>query len=993
MLPTPPVFTRHTGVTQEHPSALGAGLISSPATSLPPVNWASIGQAAPVHIPLGIRDSDDRLPLADIVVVTWTSAEWFALDRVFVNSDQAGDFAIDRDWKNAWLPYTRGATDYTADPKSGELWGMFQFVKIADRSGRLWRVLLFKSNSHLAHPPWIGGLTAMLRHLLEDTKADRIYTIGTAGGARLNQRLGDSVVTNTTLLDLIRPENTGDPDNGNIYRCPTWFPATAMLTDVEGRLLFKMNQIVTPQSLDDLFTQLRTLHPSDPGLAELRLEDLLNDALRPESLGTPKVQVLKDVPLLTTDFYFIAAGESADAYSFLEMDDAIIAREANKLGVRFACVRNISDPIVRKQSDKGTPISDAVRVDWSGLIYTTFGLHTSYNGALATWATIAGEGTTAYDPARGTPAPFHDDPLEVKLAFEVTACGSCDFFWPKDRKQQPYGPYTAFDFDVNVPYTAKPGNGTGPQPWVTGRTRAPDFPNGEVIDGCRKAPIMTIGINPNMTSFSPSQAGAAWAYPHFSSDNGTDEWTKNAWYYRYRTVFQERLTLDFVKRFILPEGQVIAIRSGHVVSGARPTSSPAWSVTVRYDGDPSDTILTLPGQQGDFPYMILFDVYPPNNVFAAGDIIAGKLAVPQGIQVEVMQQQQGYYMQFVPVLQRFQETVRKAGHTTAELRIGEDVAQLDMVACASPHWNAGFLGGSPDSIAKIVDNCVTKNAWAIKQMVQTRPAILYIVSQSSWNMFHGAFGNYVRRDVPLPANPVDKDYTLLRETTDPAHPAYIEFDVTVDGQQYKSRTRLVITPHFSYSSFFLPQFRISPDDWAALKQAQALGCAALTPANGFTILAFDPKYPSAYTCVQLSADVANATVARAWLKQQFPAVSEKLEQGYYDPHAMMASVLDEMYAAGGLSWKDKGDGTGYLTRNEGSCQFCSNRHWQFPFECRYDKTKEIPPPAGFLEKVAGHIAKNGKPPHGPDGPAAPLGINPPPPPPQPLALPAPPSIA
>jgi hypothetical protein len=81
----------------------------------------------------------------------------------------------------------------------------------------------------------------------------------------------------------------------------------------------------------------------------------------------------------------------------------------------------------------------------------------------------------------------------------------------------------------------------------------------------------------------------------------------------------------------------------------------------------------------------------------------------------------------------------------------------------------------------------------------------------------------------------------------------------------------------------------------------------------------------------------------------------------------MASVLDEMYVKGELSWSDQGSGRGYLSRNEGSCHFCANRHWQFPGECRYDKTKEPPPPAGFLAKVAARIVDTGKPdaPHDP----------------------------
>lgn len=951
------IVTRHTDVDESVQAV-------SLAAPLPPVNWQSIGKSAPVRFPIGARNHDDPLPFADIVILTWTSAEWFALDHVFLNSSTIGDYK-NYEWKRAWLPYSRGASAFAADAKSGALWGSFQLVEITDTSGRPWRVLLFKSNSHLAHPPWVDGLSAMLRCILEDTKADRIYTIGTAGGARQDQSLGDAVITNAALLDVERLQNTVDGDNGNMYRCPTWYPVTGLMEDVERSLLYRMDQIVTPQSLEALFTQLKTKHPDDPGLAELTLDDLVNDSIRPEKLGSPKVQSLKDAPLLTTDFYYISAGNSADAYAFLEMDDAIIAREANKLGVRFACVRNISDPVVRNLTDRGTPISEAVRADWSGLIYTSFGLQTSFNGALTTWATIAGEGSAVYNPPREmTPVdkpPYADDPLEVKLAFQVRACGTCLFFWPEQKTQQPYGPYTAFDFDVNVPYPAEAGKGSAPSPWVIGRTRPPSFPNAEVIDGCRKAPIMTIGINPNLTAFLPGETGAAWCYPNFSSDNDTDAWTKYAWYYRYRSVYQERFTLDFVKKFLLPDEQVIAPRNGHIVTATRLDDNTAWTVTVRYEGDAADTIISLPGKLGGFPFVLMFDMYPPTNVFKAGDVIAGKIAVPQGIQVEVLQQQQGYYMQFVPVLKQFQETLHRDGHTAAALRIGEDVCQLDMVACASPHWNKGFLGGSAESINTIVDNCVSRNAWAIKQMVQTRPAVLYVVSGSSWDMFRGAFGAHVHRDIPLSEKPVDKDFTLLQETTDPAHPAYIDFDVTVDGQRYTSRTRLVITPHFSYNTNFAPQYRISQADWKSLQQDHADCLAAFTLANGFTIVPPDPKYPHDYYGVLFSTDPERAAASLAWLKEHFPSGYLALEQYYNDPHALMASVLDDLYSQGVLSWKDKGNGTGYLDRTEGSCRFCVNSHWQFPNECRYDKTKEPTPPSGFLEKVAEQIVATGKP--------------------------------
>jgi hypothetical protein len=208
---------------------------------------------------------------------------------------------------------------------------------------------------------------------------------------------------------------------------------------------------------------------------------------------------------------------------------------------------------------------------------------------------------------------------------------------------------------------------------------------------------------------------------------------------------------------------------------------------------------------------------------------------------------------------------------------------------------------------------------------------------------------------------VDKDFTLLRETTDPAHPAYIEFDVTVDGLQYKHRTRLVITPHFSYNTNFLPQLHVSQADWKKLQDEQPGCIAELTAANGFTVILPPREYPDDYVVVQLSADPAKAQAQLAML-QQMGAAWQILGPCYYDPHAMMASVLDAMYASGELAWKDRGDGSGYLARTEGSCRFCVNRHWQFPNECRYGKTQEAPPPPGFLEKVAAQIVATGKPP-------------------------------
>src|SRR6266849_6810194 len=125
------------------------------------------------------------------------------------------------------------------------------------------------------------------------------------------------------------------------------------------------------------------------------------------------------------------------------------------------------------------------------------------------------------------------DPLEVELVFQVRECHTCSFFFPKAPAPQPYGPYPSYDFDSNTPKTASPKGNPMAFPWVKGTTSPPSFPDPEVMDGCRKAPIMTIGINPNLTAFAPGQMGAAWCYPNFSDDQEADLWAKYAYYYRY----------------------------------------------------------------------------------------------------------------------------------------------------------------------------------------------------------------------------------------------------------------------------------------------------------------------------------------------------------------------------------------------------------------------------------------------------------------------------
>ena len=546
----------------------------------------------------------------------------------------------------------------------------------------------------------------------------------------------------------------------------------------------------------------------------------------------------------------------------------------------------------------------------------------------------------AYDPPRQPHPKPPKDPLEIELVYNVRPCGTCKFFWPENAATQPYGPYSSYDFDSNTPAEKAPeSNSSNSFLWIQGTTRPPSFPDAEVMDGCRKAPIMTFGINPNLTAFGPGQTGASWCYPSFSSDKGTDSWAKYAYYYRYRSIYQEHFDLKFAEKFLLPSGQIKAAKPGIMQQFSRLNDDPAYEIRVLYDGDSSPTAIHLPGKLGAAPYVVLVNA---NQRFAKDELLAAQISVPAGHKVNVFGQPITYYTQMLPVLQDFEAYLKKKGHD-AKLQVGEDVGQLDMVACASPHWGPQWLGGTSQGVNNIVANCVHKNAWAMKQLVQTQPAVILLVGQASWNMFVHSFGHLVKSPRPLPRIPEDGPYTLLRLTSE--QESRLVFSTHIDGKQYSLSTRIVITPHFSYNQNFIPQFRMSPDAFAAFvkKFPQAAD-----------FLQHDPRIQvqkpnTGYVAVGL---VKDAPAVLTEIKQKFAAASAELMAVYYDPHRMIADVFSQLFDKGELSYTPGKEGKpGFLSRSQGPCTFCDNHHWRFPKGCPYGKPQEKQYPIGFLEKV------------------------------------------
>ena len=340
---------------------------------LPTIDWSKVGADKPEHVSV---DDPSSIPAADIAIITWTSDEWSAFDHVFINSDtERGRYA--KSWRDYWHPYP-----------STEPVLYFQLVKVKKGDNSDIKVLLVKSEVHLAHAPWRSGLQDMVKELLQNSGAKMVLSTGTAGAAKDDQKLGDVVLTNTAKIWLKKPKNLPCSYNNKTFKGRNKFKDTTLRKDVQKHLMMPLSNVWNTGVIDELLYKLNTESASEIKSHKYTYKDLVNSALEPENLQSNQVQVLNDLPLLTTDFYYTTDTAHPLDYSFLEMDDAVIAHEASALDVGFAFIRNISDPVVVAKDAEGNPVPESIQGNWSGMIYSYSGFYTSFNSALTAWATI-----------------------------------------------------------------------------------------------------------------------------------------------------------------------------------------------------------------------------------------------------------------------------------------------------------------------------------------------------------------------------------------------------------------------------------------------------------------------------------------------------------------------------------------------------------------------------------------------------------------------------
>lgn len=352
---------------------------------LPPIDWAATRhpELAPKPEPTPEPKNHDPLPEADVVVITWTRAEWDALDYVFTDERSLPDPPDDVVWDNKWRSwrrdfytiypdlwsrrligaYQRMGTGTPALNRGAERWGSYFRARVGSK-----RVLLLKSELHLNQDGERLPVAALVRRCVLETGASLVLSTGTAGGVDAEQVLGDAMVTNAARFRL--DQEFGNAAFNNVVHTSSYNPPDTM---VEAA-----NKIFMP--VPEIEMVPPTAH--------------FPEGTRLEAEDRPPTMKIDPRPILTTDFFEFGTtrnGLEREGCA-CEMGDAVIGRVIDELNeerdgedVRYGFIRNVSDPVINGD------LPGELQTAWAVLTYQRLGLETSYNGSIATWALIAAE--------------------------------------------------------------------------------------------------------------------------------------------------------------------------------------------------------------------------------------------------------------------------------------------------------------------------------------------------------------------------------------------------------------------------------------------------------------------------------------------------------------------------------------------------------------------------------------------------------------------------
>jgi nucleoside phosphorylase len=285
------------------------------------------------------------LPKADVLIVTWTSAEWMALADVLTPGYH----------KTTWLRYAENWADFEphltwkSPAKEANCLGEYMLTEIGGK-----RVLCFHSQLHLATDDATAPVVALWKQIIPEVDPGLVITTGTAGGIGTGTALGDVFVVSNAKFNCTK-----------VFKDQEW--------------------------AQERFTSVMAGSYQLNGAAQ-SLMAVNAPKLRPVATRDPLLVTGGDVETVdyfgfddTDDSYHIV--ENDEQAHTEEMDDATLWLALQELGITTPAlsIRNASDPEV--PSSIGTLEQQS---KYASEIYTRYGYYTTIGSAIACWAVIAG---------------------------------------------------------------------------------------------------------------------------------------------------------------------------------------------------------------------------------------------------------------------------------------------------------------------------------------------------------------------------------------------------------------------------------------------------------------------------------------------------------------------------------------------------------------------------------------------------------------------------
>jgi hypothetical protein len=358
---------------------------------LPAVEWKKHGLEAPQLV--SPKDwnpnKEPRKYPVDMIIMTWTSAEWAAFAQVMTGrTDEMPYNGYSEDgpnWKDEWVSFYNYWDDNVLSAGSPSIknraWGSCCVVKFPQNDKY---ALLFKSDMHISTDGPTIPLRNMVQELLDAFDPNLVLTIGTAGGTNTSDDLGSANITNGGHCQL-SGEFSGLNYwfNNRTFRSD-WTPKTTYLTKAQDELSKLVP--VTQEWINAIYESKKSELIDDCTGKPYSLSVVQNANIGPHNIPVKLNDVSNQKMVLTTNSYVVATTDgSYDKYAAMEMDDAVIGMVCNANKVNFGVIRNISDPV----QNKG--LNQTAAGNWGSAIYSAFGFYTSYNGALAACAIAAAE--------------------------------------------------------------------------------------------------------------------------------------------------------------------------------------------------------------------------------------------------------------------------------------------------------------------------------------------------------------------------------------------------------------------------------------------------------------------------------------------------------------------------------------------------------------------------------------------------------------------------